>query len=84
MAVFQILVSLFMMAAVAAIYIFSIAFTLWMAIDAGKQDKFWWLLLIIGIPLVGAVIYYFVEKKGDYAKMPKICEHCEGRGHKHE
>lgn len=70
--IFQVFVSLFMMAVVAATYIFAISFTVWMAIDAGKQDKFWWLVLIIGVPLVGAVIYFFVEKKGDYAKITPV------------
>ncbi len=49
-------------------YIFVIAFTLWMAIDAGKQDRFWWLVLIIGIPFVGSSVYFFTEKKHEYAK----------------
>jgi hypothetical protein len=72
----QVLVSLFMMTVVAPVYIFSIAFIVWMVIDSGKQDKFWWLVFIIGIPFVGAVIYFFVEKKGDYAKIsPAHREH---------
>ncbi len=45
-----------------------IAFTLWMAIDAGKQDRFWWVVLIIGIPFVGSAVYFFTEKKHEYAK----------------
>lgn len=51
-----------------ASYVFLIAFTLWMAIDAGKQDRFWWMVLIIGIPFVGGFAYYFTEKKHEYAK----------------
>lgn len=50
------------------------SFVMWMAVDAAKQDKFWWLVLITGIPLVGAVVYYFVEKEGDYAKAPPVAE----------
>lgn len=49
-------------------YIFLIAFTLWMAVDAGKQDRFWWMVLIIGIPFVGSGVYFFTEKKHEYAK----------------
>ena len=49
-------------------YIVIISFTLWMAIDAGKQDRFWWVVLIVGIPIVGSAAYYFTEKKHEYAK----------------
>lgn len=51
-------------------YMFVIAFTIWMAIDAGKQDRFWWVLLVIAIPLIGPFTYYFTEKKHEYAKAP--------------
>ncbi len=49
-------------------YILLIAFTLWMAVDAAKQDRFWWVVLIIGIPFVGSGVYFFTEKKHEYAK----------------
>ena len=52
-------------------YILGISFTLWMLVHAAKQDKFWWIVLIVGLPFVGAVVYYFVEKEHDYAKLPK-------------
>ncbi len=52
------------------IYILAIAFTLWMVVDAGKQDRFWWVVLIIGVPIIGPVAYFFVEKKHEYAKVP--------------
>jgi predicted membrane channel-forming protein YqfA (hemolysin III family) len=54
------------------IYVIAISFIMWMAIDAGKNDKFWWIVLIIGLPLVGAILYYFTEKKHDYAKIPEV------------
>lgn len=49
-------------------YIVIISFTLWMAIDAGKQNRFWWVVLIIGVPIIGSAAYYFTEKKHEYAK----------------
>lgn len=49
-------------------YIVVFAFTLWMAVDAGKQDRFWWIVLILGIPFIGSIVYYFTEKKHEYAK----------------
>lgn len=59
-------------------YVISFAFIIWMIIDSGKQDKFWWLFLIIALPLLGAVIYYFVEKREDYLKVcAERCVHCK-------
>ncbi|MCF7843760.1 DUF2834 domain-containing protein [Candidatus Gracilibacteria bacterium] len=55
---------------VAGCYIIAIAFTVWMMIDAGKQDRFWWLVLIIGVPVIGPAVYYFTEKKHGYYKAP--------------
>jgi len=51
-------------------YIIVIGFTLWMAVDAAKQDRFWWVVLVIGVPIVGSVAYYYTEKKHEYAKAP--------------
>jgi uncharacterized membrane protein YeiB len=51
-------------------YIIVGAFILWMAVDAGKQDRFWWVVLILGIPVIGAFVYYFTEKKHEYARAP--------------
>jgi uncharacterized membrane protein YeiB len=51
-------------------YVLCISFMLWMVVDAAKNDKFWWIVLIVALPLVGAVVYYFVEKHHDYAKLP--------------
>ncbi|MDQ5962477.1 MAG: hypothetical protein QG653_284 [Patescibacteria group bacterium] len=47
-------------------YVVAFSFLFWMAVDAAKQDKIFWLLIIVGLPLVGSIIYYFVEKKKDY------------------
>ncbi len=49
-------------------FIVVFAFMAWMAIDAGKQDRFWWVFLILWVPFVGAIAYYFTEKKHEYAK----------------
>lgn len=69
MILFGIIFSAIMVAIVTACYILVIAFTVWMAIDAGKQDRFWWLVCIIGIPVIGPSVYYFTEKKHEYAKV---------------
>lgn len=52
------------------LYIMVLSFILWMAVDAGKNDKFWWMVVIVGVPGIGAAVYFFVEKKGDYFKLP--------------
>jgi Ca2+/Na+ antiporter len=44
------------------------SFTIWMAVDAAKQDRFWWVVMIFGVPFVGSAVYYFTEKKHEYAK----------------
>lgn len=49
-------------------YILIISFTLWMAIDAAKQDRFWWVVIVVGVPIVGGSVYYLTEKKHEYAK----------------
>lgn len=47
----------------------ALSFMAWMVIDAGKQDKFWWIVFILGLPFVGAIVYFFVEKKQEYMKL---------------
>lgn len=47
-----------------------IAFTLWMIVDAAKQDRFWWVVVIWGVPGIGPAVYYLTEKKHEYAKAP--------------
>ena len=60
----------FIVAVCFAVYILVAAFVLWMLVDAGKQDKFWWVVIILGLPVVGAIGYFFLEKERDYAKIP--------------
>jgi uncharacterized membrane protein YeiB len=48
------------------IYVVLFSFIFWMAVDAAKQDKVFWLFIIIGLPVIGSAVYYFVEKKKDY------------------
>ena len=52
-------------------YILGISFMVWMLVDSAKQDKFWWVVIIVALPLIGAIVYYFVEKEHEYAKLPK-------------
>lgn len=59
-----------MMVIVYSAYILIIAFTIWMAVDAAKQDRFWWVVLTIGVPVIGPAVYYYTEKKHEYAKVP--------------
>jgi hypothetical protein len=67
---FQLIFGLLVTFIVAACYIIMIAFTVWMVVDAGKQDRFWWLTVIIGVPIIGSAAYYFTEKKHEYTKAP--------------
>jgi ABC-type nickel/cobalt efflux system permease component RcnA len=64
------LVGIIITVLVVACYVLAIAFTVWMIIDAGKQDRFWWLVLVIGVPIIGPSVYYFTEKKHEYTKVP--------------
>ena len=72
------------MLVVAASYIIMIAFTIWMIVDAGKQDRFWWLVLIIGVPVIGAAVYYFTEKKHEYRSAPLHLVHTSETEQQHE
>ena len=65
------LINFLLQAVVVFMFVFVVSFIFWMAIDAAKQDKFWWLMVIVGVPFVGSVVYYFVEHEHDYAKLPK-------------
>lgn len=53
------------------VFLFVVSFIVWMVVDAAKGDMFWWVVFILGVPIVGAAIYYFVEKKHDYFKLSK-------------
>lgn len=69
---------------VVACYVLTIAFTVWMAIDAGKQDRFWWLVIVIGVPIIGPSVYYFTEKKHEYRKAPVHHIHTSETEQQHE
>ena len=69
---------------VAVCYIITIAFTVWMMIDAGKQDRFWWLTVIIGVPVIGPAVYYFTEKKHEYRSAPLHYVHTSETEQQHE
>ena len=68
-ALFGIVVGFVIMTMLYAFYVMAGSFIVWMVVDAAKQDKFWWVVLVIGVPIIGAAAYYFTEKKHDYAKM---------------
>jgi phage protein D len=55
-----------------------------MAIDAGKQDRFWWLTFVIGVPVIGPAAYYFTEKKHEYARAPVHHVHDSETEEQHE
>ncbi|MEN9881559.1 MAG: hypothetical protein RLZZ308_742 [Candidatus Parcubacteria bacterium] len=65
-------------------YIVIISFTLWMAVDAAKQDRFWWVALVVGVPLVGPALYFFTEKKHEYKKAPSHHVHTSQTEEQHE
>lgn len=68
MLLFGFIVSVIVSGVVAFCYIVLFAFTIWMMVDAAKQDRFWWLVLVLGVPVVGPAVYYFTEKKHEYVK----------------
>lgn len=80
--VFAIIIGALVFVSLMFLYVLAAAFVIWMSVDAAKQDKFWWLVLVIGLPLIGAIVYYFVEKKGDYMKTTPV--HTEKKEAKEE
>ncbi len=67
-----------------SVYVLILAFMFWMVVDAGKQDRFWWVVVIIGVPVVGAAVYFFTEKKHEYAKAPVHHVHDSETEEQHE
>lgn len=65
-------------------FIIVFSFMAWMAVDAGKQDRFWWVVMIIGVPFVGSAVYYFTEKKHEYAKVKSYHIHDSETEAQHE
>lgn len=61
-----------------------ISFTLWMIVDAAKQDRFWWIVIIWAIPGIGPAVYYLTEKKHEYAKLPSHHIHTSETEAQHE
>jgi hypothetical protein len=53
-------------------YIVSLSFMLWMIVDAAKNDKLAWLAIMVALPVVGSIVYFFVEKEHDYVHIPSI------------
>lgn len=67
-----------------AAYLAFFSFTLWMMVDAAKQDRFWWVVVILGVPFIGSIVYYFTEKKHEYAKAPSHHIHTSETESQHE
>lgn len=65
----HLIVGLFFGFIIYGFYVVLFSFITWMSVDAAKNDKFWWVVFIIGVPGIGAVVYYFVEKHHDYVKL---------------
>jgi hypothetical protein len=81
---FGLLVGFLMSFIVYCAYILVIAFMLWMAVDAAKQDRFWWVVIIFGVPVIGGAVYFFTEKKHEYAKAPVHHIHTSETEQQHE
>ena len=62
-----------------ATYVFSLGFIVWMMIDSLMNKKILWFIGIVIFPLVGAIVYYFTEKKHDYAKI--VSDDHQGHNH---
>lgn len=62
---------LFVALSVLSLYVMLFVFVLLMLIDALRSRKYWWVVIILFLPFVGATAYFFIEKKGDYMKLPK-------------
>lgn len=66
-------------------YVLVASFFLWMIIDAAKSDKYVWLLFMVALPVVGALVYFFVEKKHEYRKVnPETGVHSASHPHQHK
>jgi hypothetical protein len=55
--------SVFIFSALNFFLLLFISFIFWMAVDAAQHDKYWWIVLIFGIPLLGALAYFVLEKR---------------------
>ena len=84
MFVISFLLTGFISAVVVACYVMLFSFTLWMVIDAGKQDRFWWMTIILIVPIVGPGAYYLTEKKHEYAHAPNHHVHNSETEDQHE
>jgi hypothetical protein len=67
--------SLLIVVLILFVYVSIISFMIWMVVDAAKNDKILWVLIIVGLPVVGSIIYYFTEKKEDWPFSPHHKKH---------
>lgn len=84
MFLFAVLFTLLITMVIYMAWMLVIAFTIWMVVDAAKQDRFWWVLIVIGIPFIGPAAYFFTEKKHEYAKAPNHHVHESETESQHE
>lgn len=63
-------------------YIVSVSFMLWMIVDAAKNDKLAWLAIMVALPVVGSVVYFFVEKEHEYVHIPELEQEGKKKGKK--
>jgi ABC-type nickel/cobalt efflux system permease component RcnA len=61
-----------------------VSFLAWMLVDAAKQDRFWWIVIMLGVPIIGPAVYYLTEKKHEYAKAPSHHIHDSETESQHE
>ncbi len=61
-----------------------VSFLVWMLADAAKQDRFWWIVIMLGVPIIGPAVYYLTEKKHQYAKAPSHHIHTSQTEAQHE
>lgn len=54
------------------VYVIGLSLMIWMIVDAAKSDKYWWVAIMVALPLIGSLIYFFVEKEHDYEKIPRL------------
>lgn len=81
---FQIILGILLELIVLGSYLIVASFLIWMFVDAAKQDRFWWIVIILGVPVVGAAVYYLTEKKHEYAKAPSHHVHESETESQHE
>ncbi|PLY05430.1 MAG: hypothetical protein C0622_01700 [Desulfuromonas sp.] len=45
---------------------------IYFAVHAGRTGRYWWIFIIIFFPLIGSVVYFFVEYLPELNTMSKV------------